>query len=120
MSADKKKQTEAAREAREAQRGFTYAWMRILFLSGMKQQQWSSRAEAARWLTEESRASASICSGPALCASDEESRGYSRDLYLKIREWERELGLGYRHKDDPAPLADPDYEFSAFNRPIQT
>lgn len=120
MNKDTKAQTYAAREARESQRGFTYEWLRALFKSGMEQQQWATRAEAARWLTEESKASATISNGPQLCASDEESRGYSRDLYLKLSQWEIELSLIYRDKLTPAPAADPDAEFTVFDRPQKT
>lgn len=115
MSRDTKAQTNAAREARESQRGFTYEWLRALFRAGMEQQQWTSRAEAARWLTEESEASAQISKGPLLCSSNEESRGYSRDLYLKLGKWEAELGLAYRDKDIPRPTADPDTDFTVFD-----
>lgn len=115
MSTDTKAQTFAAREAREAQRGFTYEWMHILFKSGMEQQQWTSRAEAARWLTDESKASADLSHGPHLCASNEASRGYSRDLYLKLEKWEIELGIPYRPKHVPRPAADPDADFTVFD-----
>ena len=50
----KSEQTKAAREKREEQRGYIYVYLRKIFESGMAQRKWESRAEAARWLTEES------------------------------------------------------------------
>lgn len=117
MTTDRKRQTYGAREAREAQRGYVYAWLRLLFESGMRQQLWKSRAEAARWLTAEGRSAAKINRGAKLIASNEPSRGYSRDLYLKLRQWEIQLGLTYRPAYIAPPYPDPDADFTVFDRP---
>lgn len=114
---EKLAQTMAAREARESQRGFTFAWLEGLFVSGMKQQQWVTRAEAARWLTKESESSAQIGGGVALCAWSDVSRGYSRDLFDKLRAWEIKHRLTYRPRGVPCPLADPDADASVFPAP---
>lgn len=114
---EKSNQTASAREARESQRGFVLGWLEGLFIEGMRQSQWTSRAEAARWLTDESRSAAEIgTGGVALCAWDDVNRGYSRYLYEKMKGWEVEYSLTYRPKDQPAPYADEGYDFSVFPR----
>lgn len=106
----KSEQTKAAREKREEQRGYIYACLRTIFESGMAQRKWESRAEAARWLTEESELVSEDFYGygvVGLVATADTSRGYSRDLYNKLKEWELESKLEYRPKGEPAPVQDP-------------
>lgn len=76
----------------------------------MAQRKWESRAEAARWLTEESELVSEDFYGygvVGLVATADTSRGYSRDLYNKLKEWELESKLEYRPKGEPAPVQDP-------------
>ena len=115
MNGKKKAQTLAARETREAQRGYTYEWLKALFESGLRQKQWAGRKEAAAWLTVQSEDSAWLCGGPVLCESNEMNRPYSRDLYRKLSKWEAELSLSYRTKGDPKPIPDPEAEFTVFD-----
>lgn len=108
-------QTRGATERREELYGFTYEWLRICYVSGMKQRQWSNRAQAARWLTTESQAVRGMRLA-VLNPSHEASRGYSMRFYERIADWEKELCLPYRPIDEPVPCPDPDADFTAFDR----
>lgn len=113
--ASKKAQTMNANEARERNYGFTFEWLRTLYLSGMQQKQWLSRAEAARWLTKESEAVLPL-RFPALLAWTDASRGYSRKFYERIAGWEKEFKLPYRSAGEAAPCPDPDACYTVFDR----
>lgn len=115
----KSEQTKVARENRKEQRASTYAWLRKIFKNGMAQRKWESRAEAARWLTKESKSLAEEFYKYGvieLAATADASRYYSRDLYNKLKEWELELKLEYRPKGEPAPIQDPGFIASILRR----
>lgn len=107
-------QTQAARDKLEEKYAPTFMWLKAIYKSGMQQKQWTSRAEAAKWLTEETNLPSEILTPLPAQQDAVDTALFNRRLHDKIGKWESEFLIKYRKKSEACPPADPGADFTIF------